>query len=199
MRLVLISLFIAFAVGLLSGGRFSGLSSLKIRWAPLAVIGFGLQFFTPSARGWPYVLLVLSFILLTVFAVVNLKVAGFTLILAGMLMNFAVIAVNHGMPVTRYALSASGQGDLLNYLIEQGGAKHHLAGPQDRLIILADVAPIPPPVTQAVSAGDLVAYAGVGYVVVAAMRRGRRGSESEAHETEAGEAGMPERGSAVGG
>ena len=185
MRLVLIALVLAFAVGLLSGGHLSGLATIRLRWAPLAVIGCAMQFFTPSAHGWPYAVLLVSFAFLTVFAVVNLKVAGFTLILAGLLMNFAVIAVNHGMPVTKHALTASGQGQLLNYLIEHGGAKHHLAGPQDQLLFLADITPFPPPITQAVSAGDIVAYAGVGYVVVAAMRRRRPGEEESAASEDA--------------
>ena len=174
MRLVLFFLVAAVAIGFASGGRFGGLSHVQIRWAPLAVVGFGLQFFTPSAHGWPYALLLVSFVLLTVFAIANIKVAGFVLILAGLLMNFAVIAANHGMPVTANALTGSGQQDLLTYLIEQGGAKHHLAGPDDQLMILADVIPLPPPITQAVSLGDIVAYTGVGVVVVTAMRTERR-------------------------
>lgn len=174
MRLVLLFLVAAFAIGFASGGRLGGLSHVQIRWAPLAVVGFGLQFFTPSAQGWPYALLILSFILLTVFAVANIKIAGFALILAGLLMNFAVIGANRGMPVTENALVGSGQQDLLTYLIEQGGAKHHLSGPDDELMFLADVIPLPPPIAQAVSLGDLVAYTGVGVVVVAAMRTGRR-------------------------
>jgi len=93
------------------------------------------------------------------------------MILAGVLMNFLVIAVNHGMPVTPHALDASGQHDTLSELIRSGGEKHHLAGPNDRLLFLADVTPIRPPLAQAVSAGDLVAYAGVAFVVIAAMRR----------------------------
>ena len=174
MRLVLFFLVAAFVIGFASGGRPAGLSHLHIRWAPLAVVGFGLQFFTPSAHGWPYALLVVSFVLLAVFAVVNIKITGFALILVGLMMNFVVITTNHGMPVTTNALVASGQQDLLTYLIEQGGAKHHLAGPKDHLTILADVIPLAPPITQAVSLGDIAAYSGVGMVIVAAMRTERR-------------------------
>jgi len=60
--------------------------------------------------------------------------------------------------------------------VRQGGEKHHLAGPGDRLLFLGDVTPIPPPVRQAVSAGDVVAYAGVAFVIVASMRRRRNES-----------------------
>ncbi len=185
-RLVLVVLVLALGLGLLGGGRFAGLSSLRIRLAPLAIVGLALQFLSPSRGDLPYLLLMTSFVLLTIFAAVNLRTPGFALILIGMLMNFLVIGANHGMPVTKYALVASGQQDTLTELIRLGGEKHHLAGPGDRLLFLADVTPVPPPVHQAVSAGDVVAYAGVGFVIVAAMRRRRpesvRGEASGATE-----------------
>ena len=171
MRLVLIALLLAIGLGLAVGGRPSGLSALRIRWAPLAAVGLALQFLAPSRGNWPYLVLMLSFVLLTQFAVANLRVPGFPLILGGLLMNFLVIGANHGMPVTRQALIGSGQQDTLTELVERGGERHHLAGPSDRLLFLADVTPIPEPIRQAVSAGDIVAYVGVAWVVVAAMRR----------------------------
>jgi len=179
MRFVVLALVAASVIGLAVGGRFAGLSTLRIRWAPLAVLGLAMQLLAPASHGWPYALLLLSFIPLLVFAIVNVKTAGFTLILAGTLMNLVVIAANHGMPVTYDALRASGQQGELTYLIEHGGAKHHLAGAGDHLTFLADVIPIPPPVTQVVSAGDIVAYAGVGYALVVAMRKARRGPHRE--------------------
>jgi hypothetical protein len=161
---------LAVGIGFAMGGRISGLAGLSIRFAPLAIAGLVLQFLSPSRGSWPYLLLMLSFVLLAVFAAANLRVRGFPLILAGVLMNFLVIGANHGMPVTPHALDASGQHDTLSELIRSGGEKHHLAGPNDRLLFLADVTPIRPPLAQAVSAGDLVAYAGVAFVVIAAMR-----------------------------
>jgi hypothetical protein len=174
-RLVLLVLLIAIGVGFLAGGRLSALGGLGIRWVPLAVIGFAMQIASPAGR-WSMPILMLSFVLLTIFAVANLRVPGFALILAGIAMNFLVIGVNGGMPVERYALTRSGQADTLTFLIEDGGAKHHLADADDRLLFLADVVPIAPPIRQAVSAGDVVAYTGVAYVVVAGMRRDRRRS-----------------------
>jgi Family of unknown function (DUF5317) len=172
-RLVLVVLLLAIGIGVVFRGRLSGLSGLRVRFAPLAVAGLLLQLLAPSRGQWPYLLLMASFVLLTVFAVANFNIVGFPLILAGMLLNFLVIGINHGMPVTAHALSASGQQSTLTDLIRNGGEKHHLAGPKDRLLLLGDVIAVPPPVTQAVSAGDVVAYTGVGVVVVAAMRRRR--------------------------
>lgn len=173
MRLVLLVLLIAVGIGLLTGGRLSALSGLHIRWAPLALVGFAMQIASPAGR-WSIPVLMLSFVLLTVFGVANLRVPGFALILAGILMNFLVIGINGGMPVEGYALTRSGQGDTLTMLIEEGGAKHHLAGPGDELLFLADAIPIAPPIRQAVSAGDIVAYTGVAYVLIAGMHRDRR-------------------------
>jgi hypothetical protein len=173
-RLVAGVLLLAVAVGLVGRGRLGGLAGLKITWAPLALVGLLLQYLSPSSGEWPYALLMLSFAMLAVFAAKNLGTPGFALILAGMSMNVLVIGLNHGMPVTQRALVASGQQATLNELIHDGGAKHHLSVPEDRLLFLGDVTAIPPPIGQIVSAGDVVAYAGVGYVVVAAMRRGRR-------------------------
>jgi hypothetical protein len=183
-RLVLLVILIAVGVGLLAGGRLSGLSGLHIRWTPLALVGFALQVASPAGR-WSMPILMVSFVLLTIFGVVNLRVPGFALILAGLLMNFLVIGINGGMPVEGYALTGSGQADTLTMLIEDGGAKHHLASDEDQLLFLADVVPVAPPIRQAVSAGDIVAYTGVAYVIVAGMRRDRRRSPGSDRALEA--------------
>lgn len=166
-------LLIAVSLGLATGGSFSGFSRLRRRWTPLAMAGLVLQLVLPP-DWWPLGFLYLSFVLLTVFCALNLRTPGFALILAGTLMNFMVIGVNQGMPVGHAALVDSGQRDTLRDLVENGGVKHHLAGPDDRLMFLADVLPIPSPIRQAVSAGDVVAYVGVGYLVIATMHSGRR-------------------------
>jgi len=121
--------------------------------------------------------LLLSFVPLSVFVVANIHIPGFVLLLVGLAMNFTVISVNHGMPVSVHALEASGQQQTLHELITHGGAKHHLMDPDDRLRPLADVIPVQP-VRQVVSVGDVVSYAGVAWVIAAGMRppaRRRRG------------------------
>lgn len=172
MKLVALSLAIALAVGVLSGGRLSALSELRIRLAPLAIIGFSMQLVNPPGR-WPLVMLLGSFVVLTTFAVANVRTPGFALVLVGVAMNFAVIAVNGGMPVDREAIVASGQVEALEALVEHRGVKHHLAGPDDRLRFLADVIAIPAPVAQVISVGDVFTYGGVAVVVSAGMRRRR--------------------------
>ena len=172
MKPVLITLVLAVGIGLISGGHLSGLSAMRFRLGPAALAGLLLQFLVPPGI-WQQVLLAASFILLSAFALANLKIAGFSLILAGILMNFLVIAVNQGMPVPKWSLERSDQIQELNFLIEHGGAKHHLATEEDTLLFLADVIPLPSPIRQSVSAGDVVAYVGVAYVIIAGMRRKR--------------------------
>ena len=172
MKLILATLAIAVVFGYLLGGRLSSLSHLRIRWAPLALIGFAMQLINPPGN-WPLFMLLGSFVLLSIFAIVNIRTAGFALILVGVAMNFAVIATNSGMPVSRQALIASGQADTLGDLVNDADSyvKHHLADGDDRVLFLGDVIALAPPISQAVSIGDFYTYGGVAVVVVAGMRR----------------------------
>lgn len=168
MKLVVGTMLIAIAAGLIGGGRLSRLASLRIRWAPLALSGLVLQVIVLSGR-WPFVLLLVSFVLLSAFAIRNLGIAGFPLILIGVSLNFLVIGINAGMPVTEHSLAASGQLSTLQELIHDGGAKHHLAGPADHLMFLGDVIAVPPPIGQSASVGDVFTFAGVGWLIAAGM------------------------------
>jgi hypothetical protein len=59
-------------------------------------------------------------------------------------------------------------------LVNDGGAKHHLATEDDHVRFLGDVIAIEP-LQQAISAGDVLTYGGVMMLIVAAMgRRPRR-------------------------
>ena len=184
MKIILGTMLIAVAIGYASGGRLENLGKRTIQWPPLAIVGFALQLIVLPGR-WSLVLLLISFVMLFVFSIANLRVAGFPLILVGISMNFLVIGINNGMPVSREAVIASGQASTLTGLVDSGGAKHHLAGTGDRLLFLGDVIAIPPPTAQVVSAGDIVAYGGVAWLIVAGMlgpvavrRRRRRPSPS---------------------
>ncbi len=108
--------------------------------------------------------------LLIVFTVANIRVFGFPLILAGVLCNLLVIGANGGMPVSAHALEASDQGQFLGDLENNPYPKHHLATEDDLLRFLGDVIPVPTPVAQAISLGDILTYGGVGMVIVGAMR-----------------------------
>lgn len=174
-------LVVAVVLGLAAGGSFRGFDDVRLRWWPLALLGLAMQlvpvtFLDGAARDRVEVaMLVGSFAPLFAFVWANRRLAGWWLIGLGLLSNLVVIAANGGMPVTRDAIVASGQGEHIDELAEGNDPKHHLADDDDVLLFLADVIPVPRPVGQVVSPGDLVLYAGVGWLVVGVMRgRSRR-------------------------
>ncbi|MFL5766933.1 MAG: DUF5317 family protein [Actinomycetota bacterium] len=170
MRLVLLTLPIGVLVGLLLRGRIGRLASLPVRAPLLAAAGIAFQF-VPATGTLGAILLVASFLFLCAFAVRNLRLPGFPLILLGLVLNLTVIAVNNGMPVTRHALVRSGQESTFRDLRDAGGSKHHLASSQDQLLPLADVLALPPPVSQAISVGDIATHAGIVWLIVWGMLR----------------------------
>jgi uncharacterized membrane protein YjfL (UPF0719 family) len=172
MRLILATVLIAFLAGYLAGGRLAGVATLQIRWPALALVGVALQF-VPASGAVGIWVLIASFVLLIVFTGVNVRMPGFPLIAVGLLLNFLVIVANQGMPVTKHALFASGQANTYRELRTDGGTKHHLANDGDVLPFLGDVIPIPRPVAQAVSVGDLFVYGGAAWFLVVGMRRSR--------------------------
>lgn len=176
-KLILGTLVVALGGGFLVGGRLSRLAELRIRWAPLALVAFSMQLVNPPGD-WPLYLLLASFVLLSVFAVANVRTTGFALVLVGVALNFAVIGLNGGMPVSRDALLASGQGGTLGDLVNDADSyvKHHLADEDDRVLFLGDVIALPPPVAQVISIGDIFTYGGVAVVIVAGMRRRPEGA-----------------------
>jgi hypothetical protein len=170
MRLVVVTIPVAILVGYLTGGRLGNLANVHFRWPVIGLVGIVLQF-APVAGTGGTLLLVASFLFLFVAAGVNYRLPGFAVILIGLWLNFVVITVNEGMPVTEHALVASGQVNTLADLRSGADTKHHLASDRDELVPLGDAIPIPPPIHQAVSIGDLLAYSGAMWFVVRSMRR----------------------------
>lgn len=176
--MILLIAVVAFALvlGLLLNGSFRRFEDLRMRWWGLVILGLGLQLAPlPSGRSGGdlvarVMVLSLSYALLILFASLNVLWRGMPLVLIGLALNALVIVVNGGMPVSAEAVEGSGQGDLLQVLIDEGAAKHHLMTDDDALTPLADVIPIPPPVGQIVSLGDLFVYAGIVWLVVVVMR-----------------------------
>lgn len=180
MKLMLVSLSLAVLAGIVLGGHMRNLSAVRLRWTGLAMIGFALQWVYGPGTLIPLSCLYVSFVLLTVFAVKNLNIVGFWIILAGVAMNFLVIGLNRGMPVAEQALVASGQADTLDDLINNPWPKHHLASDEDLVLFLGDVIALPQPVGQAISVGDIFTYGGVGVVIVAGMRTSGRREDEDA-------------------
>ena len=183
MKLFFLVVVAAVLLGVALGGRVSRLESLRPHWWGCVLVGLGLQFI-PLPEGGSgkdlvvrTIVLAISYSLLVTFAAVNIRFAGMSLVLAGLILNASVIVTNGGMPVSADTLRSSGQGDVLVWLEAQGADKHHLMTEDDRLTFLADVIPVPQPIGQAISGGDVFIYAGLVWAVVAAMR-GRTPSPS---------------------
>jgi Family of unknown function (DUF5317) len=156
--------------GYLIGGRLSNLLRRHLRWLPLALAGYAVQAVPVHTRGLAVALLLGSFGLLLIFGAANFTAPGIPLLCLGLLMNFAVIAANSGMPVSRQALVASGQESTLPAL-QHSAVKHHITGPGDVLLPISDVIAVGDPINLLFSPGDLAAFAGMAWLIAVGMRR----------------------------
>lgn len=151
-------MLLGIAIGYARGGRLNELGNARLRHAWLLAIALGMQLAanTPDQR-WVAVGLILgSFAMIGVFALVNRSALGMGVIALGAAMNFAVIAANGGMPVSAEALRAAGEDP--GALILRG--KHFVDHGQATLRFLSDVIawPLRPAI---VSIGDLVLWSGI--------------------------------------
>lgn len=192
MRLVIAVVGLAVVLGYLLGGRLRRLEHLRLRWWGLAIGGLGLQFLPlPKGDAGTDLLvrtgvLAISYLLLLLFTFVNIRLPGVLVIALGLAGNAIVILANGSMPVAADALRDSDQEAIVRLLTDQGSGKHHLMNDDDVLTFLADVIPLPSPIAQAISAGDVLIYGGLTWLIVWAMR---------ARTPMAGSAGMrPRRG-----
>ena len=173
----LAAMAIGFLVSLAFGGRFRHLAGKTFRLWLLLPMGLLLQVLVErEGSPAPYALLLLSYICLIAFGIANWRLTGMWLIVLGFGLNFLCIALNHGMPVSRTAIGSLGIED------PPTGVKHHLERPSDRLVFLGDVIPVPGPVDEALSFGDMIMTVGVANLLFNLMqpprrqRRGRRAS-----------------------
>ena len=176
MKLLLAVVVLSVCLGYLFGGRLHRLEAIRPRWWGLVLLGLGIQFvpLPDGVAGTDLVIrtavLALSYSLLLAFGLVNARMPGMFLVVIGLACNMTVILVNGGMPASAQALIDSGQKDVLASLREQAEEKHHLLTEDDRLTFLADVIAVPQPIGQAISVGDIFVYAGLTWLIVAAMR-----------------------------
>jgi Family of unknown function (DUF5317) len=176
MKLLLAIVVLSVCLGYLLGGRVHRLEALRPRWWGLVLLGLGIQFI-PLPEGVTGIdlvirtaVLALSYSLLLAFGLVNVRMPGMLLVVVGLACNMTVILVNGGMPASAQALIDSGQEAVLASLRDKPEQKHHLLTDDDQLTFLADVIAVPEPIGQAVSVGDVLVYAGLTWLIVAAMR-----------------------------
>jgi hypothetical protein len=158
-----------FLVSLALGGRFRHLAGKSFRIWLLLPLGLVLQVMVQrESVPAPFALLLLSYVCLIAFGTANWRLTGMWLIVLGFSLNFLCIALNHGMPVSRTAIGSLG-------IQEQPfGVKHHLERSSDRLTFLGDIIPVPSPVNEALSFGDMIMTVGVADLLFNLMQPPRR-------------------------
>lgn len=170
MRVLVVAVVVGGAVGLLLGGRLRSLGEPQFRRWPLLFVGLGLQLVAEWAGPFDLVTLLASYVCLLIFCLVNLlNVRGMAIVLIGVALNATVIAVNESMPVRRSALYAADVVDRDWTPRQQLDHKHHLERPDDSLMVLADIIPVPP-LREVVSFGDLIMAVGMANVLTQLLR-----------------------------
>ena len=178
---VLIVLACSLILSLATGGRLRYVEGFRLRVLPLGIGAFVLQVLMFTARGELLLgsLLPLAYmcslLMLLAFLVLNWKVAGVPVLLAGLLLNVVVIGVNGGrMPANPQALIATGQADRAELLVQEGAAANVvLMSDETHLNALGDyiVLPFLGSLGSAYSVGDLVALAGEALLVYGMVRK----------------------------
>ena len=159
-------------VGLLVGGRLEGLTSMRFRWAPLAIGGLLVQIvlFTElgdriAGAAGPAVYVAST---LAVFVAVlrNLRLGGMAVVAGGALCNLAAIVANGGsMPADPGALAIAGfdgPGDHTNSVV--------VAEPALRLLTDIFAVPAGIPFANVFSFGDALIAVGIAWAIAASMR-----------------------------
>ncbi|HEX7608038.1 MAG TPA: DUF5317 family protein [Candidatus Cryosericum sp.] len=180
---VLAVLGVALVSSLLTGGRLRYIENFDLKALPLGVGAFVVQLLIFTSRGESLLgtllpgIYVLSLLMLLAFLLVNRRVFGVPILLAGLMLNVLVIGANHGrMPADPQALVATGQGSHAEELLRNGTAANVvLMSDLTHLNFLGDyiVLPFLGDVGSAYSAGDLLALAGEAALVYGMVRADR--------------------------
>jgi Family of unknown function (DUF5317) len=175
MTLFAFALALGVVLGYILHGRLSNLASVRVRWWGIIPVALVLQL-GPLPQGGGTDLLIrtiilsLSYAIIVVFTLVNVRVPGMVLIMVGVMANFSVIAANGGMPVGAEALRDSGQDVVLTEMRGSAPDTHHLVTEEDSLTFLGDVIGVPPPIARAISIGDIIVCLGLIWFIASAMR-----------------------------
>jgi hypothetical protein len=172
---ILYAIPVGIVAGLLLGGRLEALSTLRFRWAPLAIAGLLVQvilFALPTGDALASVgpaVYVGSTVAVLVALLVNLRLPGMAIVAAGAAANLAAIVANGGaMPVRAETLAAAG-------LDPRDGFSNSVLTSAPALEPLTDVFAIPAgiPLANVFSIGDVLIALGITVALAVAMRHGR--------------------------
>ena len=172
MSLLGVVLVVAVVIGFARGGRLANLAGLDLPGWPLLFLAVALQIaaeLIPDDRSWSQntaiAMILGSYVVLLGVLIANRTRPGLWLAGLGILLNFLVIALNGGMPVSAEAASLAGGGNA-NLAFD---AKHVLLDDGSRLAFLADVIPVEQ-LRRVLSIGDVFLAVGLGRFVEHAMR-----------------------------
>lgn len=167
----LLAIGIGLALGIHWGGRVQNLTG----WRPPlwgaaigGVVGLAVIDLVPLSGWFPALVRIGALGAICAFAVVNVRVGGMVLVLAGVGLNLLVTLINWGMPVRGGALVSAGivEQDQLPALVLNGGRT--LA---DGSILGVLGGTIPLPWGHVVSIGDLVLLVGIALVTASVARQ----------------------------
>ena len=172
----------ALVLGLLGGGTLAALTRTRVRGGRLLVASLVTQVgaaVLASPDGPAYAIgLALGGVLAAAFVALNLRVPGIALMGSGLLLNAVVVTLNGAMPVSLTAADTAGVS--LSAPALETDPRHEPFTAATRARWLGDVVPVPSPLRrEVVSPGDLAVALGLGWYVLAAMRRAVDGDGPE--------------------
>jgi hypothetical protein len=176
--LLVLTLAAAALLVLLTRGSWTRLFHLPIRGSLFFFAGLFLQIaldivdFAPDRiETTGYALLMLSYVFLLTFCLINLPLRGMGTIAFGIALNALVIGLNLGMPTRAVGLDENG--NRRHEPIEQS-VKHRPASDDDLLGFLGDEILLPEPFDALISVGDIVLAVGVCELAYFGSRTWRR-------------------------
>jgi hypothetical protein len=162
---ILVAVAAGLAAGYARGGRLSQARHARIRSWWLLLAGIAVQTLVPRP-GWQ----LLAFVLLAAFAARNFTRQGMGVLLIGIVLNAAPIALDGGMPVEAHAIVSAHIATTSEIGNLSFGGRRHLAHAGDHLRALDDT--IPEWWTHEVlSFGDIVIAIGVAAVIAGLLRQ----------------------------
>jgi len=171
---------VGLAIGLGRGGSVKNLLAARLRWPGLIIVAVALQLsgmLIPRSQSIiAFGLVVASYLVVFAFAALNRRLPGMAFIGIGAAMNYTVILLNRGMPISAAAAARVGYGGAkAQELVIRG--KHFISSGHAHLSALGDVIPLwrQPSIA---SAGDLIIWAGL-ILVVASLVLGPRGRRTK--------------------
>jgi hypothetical protein len=179
----LYALALGVALGYASRGRISNLPRLRLRGAWLVLVAFAIQILIfplfSSKPLLPYgtaVLHAISYGLLLLWLVLNLRVVPLLVAGTGALLNVLVVSINGGyMPASASALRRAGL-DTVAEVVAQGDRYGNIIGMSSstHLNFLGDWIPLPRglPFATAMSVGDVFIMVGLVWLLARGMRKG---------------------------